>query len=97
MTATDMPTFRSILTEQQLADGIATEGLRLARERDAARRALRIERADHAETKTELHRARILTEQQARRIVELELRLDQAQQQAAPTAVGPLPHAGRRL
>ena len=97
MTTTEYPTFHSVLTEQQLADGIATEARRLAGERDAARRALRIERADHAETKTELHRARILTEQQARRIAELELRLDQAQQQAAPVAVGPLPHAGRRL
>lgn len=97
MTATELPTFRSILTEQQLAEGLTTEGRRLAGERDAARRALRIERADHADTKVELHRARILTEQQARYIAELELRLDQAQQQAAPKVVGPLPHAGRRL
>ena len=97
MTTTEYPTFRSLLTEQQLADDITTEAGRLARERDAARHALRIERADHADTKAELHRARIRNAEQARRIAELELRLDQAQQQGAPTVVGPLPHAGRRL
>jgi uncharacterized protein YlxW (UPF0749 family) len=81
VTATEYPTFRGILTEQQLADGIATEGRRLASERNAAREALNVERADHADTKTELYRARAENARLARQVEDLERQLDQARQQ----------------
>lgn len=96
MSVTEHPTFRS-LTEQQLADGIATEGRRLASERDAARNALNVERAGHADTERELQLARLENRRLARENEHLRQQLDRAQQRTANTPDRPMPHAGRRL